>query len=77
MGLIRIGEGAAKIPVPIRESFAGQLRWWIIDMRNRGREHPAWCGMLPTSLFAVSTRQRPSPTATSEDRGHSETQNDT
>ncbi len=34
MGLIRIGEGVAKIPEPIRARFAGQPWRQIIDMRN-------------------------------------------
>ncbi|MCC4250571.1 MULTISPECIES: HepT-like ribonuclease domain-containing protein [Microbacterium] len=34
MGLIRIGEGVAKIPVAIRERFAEQPWRQIIDMRN-------------------------------------------
>ncbi len=34
MGLIRIGEGIAKIPVPVRERFAEQPWRQIIDMRN-------------------------------------------
>lgn len=34
MGLIRIGEGVAKIPAPVRERFAEQPWRQIIDMRN-------------------------------------------
>ncbi|MDI9892385.1 HepT-like ribonuclease domain-containing protein [Microbacterium sp. IEGM 1404] len=34
MGLIRIGEGVAKIPAPVRECFAEQPWRQIIDMRN-------------------------------------------
>lgn len=34
MGFIRIGEGVAKIPVPLRERFAEQPWRQIIDMRN-------------------------------------------
>ncbi|WP_058629862.1 HepT-like ribonuclease domain-containing protein [Microbacterium testaceum] len=34
MGLIRIGEAVAKIPLPVRERFAGQPWRQIIDMRN-------------------------------------------
>jgi len=34
MGLIRIGEGVAKIPTDVRERFADQPWRQIIDMRN-------------------------------------------
>lgn len=34
MGLIRIGEGVAKIPIAVRQRFAEQPWRQIIDMRN-------------------------------------------
>ncbi|WP_175611082.1 DUF86 domain-containing protein [Microbacterium sp. RURRCA19A] len=37
MGLIRIGEGVAKIPAPVRERFAEQPWRLLLDMRDLAR----------------------------------------
>lgn len=34
MGLIRIGEGVAKVPAPVRERFAEQPWRQLVEMRN-------------------------------------------
>ena len=57
MGLIRIGEAVAKIPLPVRERFAGQPWRQIIDMRTFAAHQ--YDGLDPHRVWRTITRDVP------------------